>query len=145
MFKNWKHDLCSKSIKKYCAIYKIVLPFHFTIVCENLVQIGSLVTEIQKFGKNVCSILYGVNSFERYSLYEKRFFSKIILVFDVKVSIPNIAWIGLLSENLKMFDFYHFYGAQVRQRWIFTWGQFFFLITLPKPTFLPNLMLLTAM
>ena len=45
-------------------INKIILSFDFTIVSENLVQICSLVTEIQNFEENMCSILYS-NFFKR--------------------------------------------------------------------------------
>ena len=57
MFKIWKHALGSKNMVqmvKNIVIHKIVLPLNFTIVWEHLVQIGSLVTEIQNFGENVC-------------------------------------------------------------------------------------------
>ena len=40
------------------VIIKIVLSFDFTIVQIVLVQIDSLVTEIQNFGEYICSILY---------------------------------------------------------------------------------------
>ena len=62
-------------------IYKIGLPFNFTKVWANLVQIGSLVTEIH-LGENVCSILYNINLFKRYDQYEKKFINKTILVLD---------------------------------------------------------------
>ena len=68
MFKIYKNTLFSKNIghmKKKNYIYKIVLPFNFSIVSENLVQIGSLVTEIQNFGENICSISYDINWFRK--------------------------------------------------------------------------------
>ena len=52
------------------AMHKIVLPFNFTIVWGKHFQIGSLVTEIQNFAGNVCSIFYYINLFERYGKYE---------------------------------------------------------------------------
>ena len=52
------------------VIYEIVLPFNFTIVFENLIQIGSLVTEIQNYGVNVCFILYEINLFVTYGQHE---------------------------------------------------------------------------
>ena len=81
----------------------IYLPFNFTMVWENVVEIGSFVTEIQNFGKNVCSILYDINLFERYGQYEKMFISKTILVFYF-TSVYQIYLIGPLIEKLKMFD-----------------------------------------
>ena len=61
---------------------KIVLPLNFIIVLENLLLISSLVTDIQNFGENVCSILYDINLFEIYDQYEKKFITKTILVLD---------------------------------------------------------------
>ena len=70
------------------VIHKFILPFNFTIVWDNLVQVGSLVTEMLNFGENVCSIVYDINVFERYDHYEKKFTSKTILVFDFASVYP---------------------------------------------------------
>ena len=47
------------------VINKIVLYFDFTVESENLIQIGSLVTEIQNFGDKIFSSLYDMNLFKR--------------------------------------------------------------------------------
>ena len=41
-----------------------------------------MVTEIQKFGENACSILYYSNLFKSYDQYENILIGKTILVFD---------------------------------------------------------------
>ena len=43
--------------------------FTVTIVWENLIQIGSLVTEIQNFVENIGLILFDINLFEKYDQY----------------------------------------------------------------------------
>ena len=45
--------------KKYCQENRFT--FNFTIVSANLIQIRSLVTEKQNFGKDVRLILYNIN------------------------------------------------------------------------------------
>ena len=47
-----------------------------------------LVTEIEQFVENVCSILH-INLFERYDQYEKKFHQQNNFSFSFFVSIPN--------------------------------------------------------
>ena len=39
--------------------------FYFTLISTNLSQVGSLVTEIQSFGKDVRLILYNINLLQK--------------------------------------------------------------------------------
>ena len=65
------------------------LPFNFTIVWENLLQISSLITETQNFGENICSILYDIHLFKRYNQYKKNH-QENNYSFLFYVSIPNL-------------------------------------------------------
>ena len=106
LFLNFEITLCVRKIwvKWKNFMYKIILTFNVTIVWENSVQIGWLVTEMQNFGQNVCSIFY-INLVERYDQYGKKFISiQNKFSFWFYVSISSSVWIGPLNEKLKMFD-----------------------------------------
>ena len=64
-------------------LMKIISTPLFTIVWENLLKIGSLVTRIQILEDNVCSILCDIKLFKRYEQYDKKFIIKAILVFHL--------------------------------------------------------------
>ena len=53
------------------VIYTIIYFIIFSIVWQNLVQIGSLVTEIKMFVENVFLILYNINLIERFTNMKK--------------------------------------------------------------------------
>ena len=97
-------------------INKIVLPSNFIIVWENLVQIGSLVTEIQNLGGNIFSISY-INLFKRKNnQYEKKFIKKIDFNFtSVYQFLSKSIHCSIYSSP--------FLWCQNVSGWIFTWGQ----------------------
>ena len=71
--------LCSKTLFlfKYYRSYKIniiskiILFFDFTMASQHLIQVSSLVTEIQNLQEKICSFLYNTNLFKNWRIPKK--------------------------------------------------------------------------
>ena len=69
-----------KNRKKILSTKSFV--FNFTIVSANLIQIGSLVTEIQNYGKDVRLILYNINLLQKLWPISKTALQQNSFIFD---------------------------------------------------------------
>ena len=99
-------NLCEKYEPNENNVFnKISFSFDFTIVSENLIHIGSLVTEIQHFEENTIYPILCINLFKKLQPMQKKVHQRNSFIFgsDDQILSYLINWV-----KLKMFDIFRY-------------------------------------